>query len=91
MLCNYQVYPRIHINKFKSTSSYTTCNFLFSNNMKKKKPHNYACNSNFTIFFDLEEVIFEIFNIFENNIISVELANILGYICKLKTFFHHTH
>jgi hypothetical protein len=28
-------------------------------------------------FFDLEEIIFEIFNIFENNIISVELAKVL--------------
>ncbi len=28
----------------------------------------------FTIFFDLEEIIFENFNIFENNMISVELA-----------------
>jgi len=31
----------------------------------------------FTIFFDLEEIIFENFNIFENNIISVELAKVL--------------
>jgi hypothetical protein len=68
-----------------------TCNFLFSNNIKPQKPHNYACNSNFTIFFDLEEVIFDNFNISENNIISVKLANILGYMCKLKTFFHRTH
>ncbi len=57
-----------------------------SNNIKKK-PHNYICNSNFTIFFDLEELIFENFNISENNIISVELAKVLGYICKLKHFF----
>jgi len=28
----------------------------------------------FTIFFDLEKIIFENFNISENNIISVELA-----------------
>ncbi len=28
----------------------------------------------FTTFFDLEEIIFESFNIYENNIISVELA-----------------
>jgi hypothetical protein len=33
----------------------------------------------FTIFFDLEEIIFENFNIFENNIISVELAKVLEY------------
>jgi hypothetical protein len=32
----------------------------------------------FTITFDLEEISFEIFNIFENNIISVELAKVLG-------------
>jgi hypothetical protein len=31
----------------------------------------------FTIFFDLEEIIFENFKIFENNIISVELAKVL--------------
>jgi hypothetical protein len=31
------------------------------------------------IFFDLEEIIFENFNIFENNIISVELAKVLEY------------
>ncbi len=36
----------------------------------------------FTIFFDLEEIIFENFNISENNIISVELAKVLGY-CSL--------
>jgi hypothetical protein len=30
------------------------------------------------ILFDLEEIIFENFNIFENNIISVELAKVLG-------------
>jgi hypothetical protein len=29
-------------------------------------------------FFDLEEIIFETFNISENNIISVKLANVLG-------------
>jgi hypothetical protein len=34
----------------------------------------------FTIFFDLEEIIFENFNISENNIISVELAKALGYL-----------
>jgi hypothetical protein len=33
----------------------------------------------FTIFFDLEEMIFENFNISENNIISVKLAKVLGY------------
>jgi hypothetical protein len=32
----------------------------------------------FAILWDLEEIIFEIFNIFENNIISVELAKVLG-------------
>jgi hypothetical protein len=31
------------------------------------------------MFFDLEEMIFEIFNISENNIISVDLAKVLGY------------
>ncbi len=31
----------------------------------------------FTVFFDLEEIIFEIFNISENNIISIELAKVL--------------
>ncbi len=31
----------------------------------------------FTIFFDLEEIIFE--NYFEKNVISAELAKILGY------------
>jgi len=34
----------------------------------------------FTIFFDLKEIIFENFNISENNIISVKLAKVLGYI-----------
>jgi hypothetical protein len=34
----------------------------------------------FTIFFDLEEIIFEIFNISENNVISVKLAKVLGYL-----------
>jgi hypothetical protein len=29
------------------------------------------------VFFDLEEIIFEIFNISENNIISIELAKVL--------------
>jgi len=33
----------------------------------------------FTIFFDLEEIKIENFNIFENNIISVELAKVLEY------------
>jgi hypothetical protein len=32
----------------------------------------------FFFFFDLEEIIFEHFNNFENNIISVELAKVLG-------------
>jgi hypothetical protein len=31
------------------------------------------------MFFDLEAIIYENFNICEHNIISVELANILGY------------
>jgi hypothetical protein len=31
----------------------------------------------FTIFFDPEEMIFENFNIFENNIISVKLAKVV--------------
>jgi hypothetical protein len=31
------------------------------------------------IFFDLEEIIFENFNISENNIIGVELAKVLRY------------
>jgi hypothetical protein len=31
------------------------------------------------MFFDLEKIIFENFNIFENNIISVELAKVLRY------------
>jgi hypothetical protein len=30
----------------------------------------------------LEEIIFENFNISENNIISVELAKVLGYQCQ---------
>jgi hypothetical protein len=34
---------------------------------------------NIYIFFDLEKIIFENFNIFENNIINVELANVLRY------------
>ncbi len=37
----------------------------------------------FTIFFDLEEIIFENFNISENNIISVELAKVLGYVADI--------
>jgi hypothetical protein len=32
----------------------------------------------FTIFCDLEEIIFENFNISENNIINLELAKVLG-------------
>jgi hypothetical protein len=32
------------------------------------------------IFFDLEEIIFENSNISENNIISVGLAKVLGYL-----------
>jgi len=38
----------------------------------------------FMMSFDLEQIIFEIFNIFENNIISVELAKVLGYIEEKK-------
>jgi hypothetical protein len=34
----------------------------------------------FTIFFDLEEIIFENFNNPENNIISVKLAKVLGHL-----------
>jgi hypothetical protein len=33
----------------------------------------------FTIFFDLEEIIFENFNNSENIIINVDLAKVLGY------------
>jgi len=33
----------------------------------------------FKIFFDLKEIIFESFNISENNIITVKLAKVLGY------------
>jgi hypothetical protein len=33
----------------------------------------------FKIFFDLEEIVFENFNIFVSNIISIELAKVLGY------------
>jgi hypothetical protein len=32
----------------------------------------------FKIIFDLEKIIFGIFNLFGNNIISVELAKVLG-------------
>ncbi len=32
----------------------------------------------FTIFFDLKEIIFENFNNSKNNMISVELAKVLG-------------
>jgi hypothetical protein len=32
----------------------------------------------FTIFFDLEETVFENFNISENNKISVKVAKLLG-------------
>jgi hypothetical protein len=41
--------------------------------------HKYSLFS-FTIFFDLEEIIFENFKISENNIYSVELAKVLGYL-----------
>jgi hypothetical protein len=36
----------------------------------------------FTVFCDLEEIIFEKFNISEHNIISVELAKVLGYLAR---------
>jgi len=45
---------------------------------KKSKIPKYSLLS-FIIFFDLEEIIFENFNIFENNIINVELAKVLRY------------
>jgi hypothetical protein len=32
------------------------------------------------MFFDLEEIIFENFNISENNILHVKLAKVLGYL-----------
>jgi len=32
----------------------------------------------YTIFFDLEEIILENFNISESNIVSIELAKVLG-------------
>ncbi len=46
----------------------------------------------FTTFFDLEEIIFEIFNIFENNIINFELAKVPGlciytHICTLYVLY----
>jgi hypothetical protein len=37
----------------------------------------------FTIIFDLEETIFEYFDISENNIIGVKLAKVLGYTTSL--------
>jgi len=37
----------------------------------------------FTIFFDLEEIIFENFNISENNIMSVEFAKVVGYVADI--------
>jgi hypothetical protein len=86
------MYTRNHINKFKSTSSYTTWNIHIFLIRLKKKPHNYTCNSNFTIVFDLEEIKFENSNISENNIISVKLAKVLGlfssYSLTLKTWQH---
>jgi hypothetical protein len=36
------------------------------------------------MFFDVEKIIFENFNNFENNIISVELAKVLGYQVDMK-------
>jgi len=33
----------------------------------------------FTIFYDLEEIIFKNLKISENNVISVELAKVLGH------------
>ncbi len=51
--------------------------YLFWNNhFKKWNIFKYLVFS-FIIFFDLEEIIFENFNISENNIISVELAKAL--------------
>jgi len=35
----------------------------------------------FTIFFDLEDIIFENFKVSENNIISDELGKVLRYCC----------
>jgi len=42
----------------------------------------------FTIFSDLEEIKFENFNISENNIISVQLAKVLGYLVCVCVLFH---
>jgi hypothetical protein len=39
----------------------------------------------FATFFDLEEIIFENFNIYENNMISVKLAKVLRYSRKFFT------
>jgi hypothetical protein len=43
----------------------------------------------FTIFFDLEEIIFENFNISENNMISVKLAKVLRYTVGLYKGFQN--
>jgi hypothetical protein len=48
----------------------------------------YSLLSSFTIFFDLEKITFEIFNISENNLISVELAKVLGYMILITRIFH---
>jgi hypothetical protein len=40
---------------------------------------NYSLFS-FTIYLDLKEIIIKFFNILKNNIISVELAKVLGYV-----------
>jgi len=54
--------------------------------IKKRNIPEYSLLS-FTIFFDLEEIVFENFNIFENNIISVELAKVLvGYFEDFNAF-----
>jgi hypothetical protein len=41
----------------------------------------------FTIFFDLEEIIFENLNNSKNNIVSVKLAKVLGYLFVSKKGF----
>jgi len=41
--------------------------------------YSYHSLFSFTIFFDLKEITLEIFNIYENNIINVELAKVLKY------------
>jgi hypothetical protein len=41
----------------------------------------------FTIFFDLEEIILQNFNISKKNIINVELAKVLWYFHFYRAFF----